>query len=310
MNNTTPVNPSKKTPITINWEAITPTRAKLWIKQTDESPFQQRTLGSGTVKKYIGEMKRGDWHSGTADIIRIGECEGREVVIDGQHRLMGIAASEIAQDMFVARNVPLDAFKYIDQGNNRTLKDVMDCAGWQDSTTISSGARYLWVYGEAGTPFGQVRPERNLSAGSLFDWVEEYTPEIKDVWVSNKKLIREARKGIKMSESIMFFLWMKFSALDEVLAGQAFHYFSEPLAGNGSLSANFKYALEYIAEIQWEMKEMTAKGLRTRSDEHRDPCTKALIMAWNSTRTGKCFRSKNGIKKELVKSGNDVWAIK
>jgi hypothetical protein len=231
-----------------------------------------------------------------------------EVVIDGQHRLNAILDSEKSVDMFVARNVPLDAFKYIDQGNTRTLKDVMDCAGWSDTATVSSAARYMWVYGETGTPFGSVRPENNLSAGSLFDWVDEYTPSIRDEWERNGELVRSARKGIKMSESIMFFLWMKFSATDIRMARQVYAYLADPFSGNGHLSKNFKYAVTMIADLQYEMKQLKDKGMKTRSDEHRDPCTKALIFAWNSSRKGKDYASLKAFKVAMAKTANQ-WEI-
>ena len=214
--------------------------------------------------------------------------------------------------MFVARGVPLDAFKYIDQGNNRTLKDVMDCAGWDASTTLSAAGRYLWVYEETGTPFGQVRPERNLSAGSLFDWVEQYAPSISKEWEKNRALVIAARKGIKMSEGIMFFLWLKMSASDHGKAVQVFTYLANPLDRTiDEPSLAFQFAVKIIDDLQIEMKQLKGRGMKTRSDEHRDPCTSALIYAWNCLIAGKTHKTVRGFKAAVSKAEySTLWTIK
>ena len=298
----TPAPAATQTPIQISWESVTPTRAALWIKQTQKSEFKQRSLGSGVVRKYIGEMERDDWHSHTADIIRLGMSGGMEVIIDGQHRLNAIVKSNKPQDMFVARNVPLDAFKYIDQGNTRTLKDVMDCSGWTNTPTVSAAARYIWVYSETGSPFGTVRPERNLSAGSLFDWVDDYTPSIRHSWEAYGDMVRKARKGIKMSEAIMFYLWMQMSEKDYALAYSLFE--SMDVESTNQLpNQNFKFAIALIRDLQEKMLRAKKEGLKSRSDEHRDPCTLALVFAWNATRRGKVYEKIGSFKAALTKAG-------
>jgi hypothetical protein len=308
---TSPIQASTLTPVAINWEAITPARALLWIKNTYESDFEQRVSSDGVIKKYVGEMSRGDWHSHTADIVRLGISNGMEVVVDGMHRLKAIAKSNVPFDMFVARNVPLDAFKYIDQGNNRTLKDVMDVAGWANSTTLSSTGRYLWVHEETGTPFGSVRAEHNLSAGSLFDWVESHRPDLRREWASHSPIVIAVRKKIKMSESIMFFLWMKMSAADHELTEGTFAFLSDPMDRTIPVpNESFRFAVEVIDDLQYEMKRLKLKGMKTRSDEHRDPCTSALIYAWNCARKGKSHRTKQGFKTALKKATDEQkWTI-
>jgi hypothetical protein len=310
MQETKSINPSRKSPINISYEAITPTRAKLWVKNTRETEYIQRKISSGAVAKLSGEMTRGDWHSNTADVIRIANHNGCEVVLDGQHRLSAIIASDKPQDMFVARNVPADAFKYIDQGNSRTLKDVMDCDGWVDSTTMSSIGRYLWVYSESGSPFGQVRDEKKLSAGSLYDWVCEYEPSIREAWNQYSPLIKDAKKGIKMSEAVMGFLFLKLNRVDPLLCHEVFAFFKDPMVSDSCPSINFKLAAKEIQELQFELKSLKARGMSTRSDEHRDLSTMYILFAWVSTVEGRKFKTTTGFRKAFNKyseTGANLW---
>ncbi len=315
---TKPIAPRRKTQIEITYESVTPARANLWLKQTrvvSEDPsidWQQRRPSPGVIKKYTAEMGHDMWHRGTADTIRLGESSGMEVCIDGQQRLNAIANSGMAQDMFVARNVPLCAFKYIDQGNSRTLKDVMDCAGWDATSTLSSAGRYLWVYSLTGTPFGTVRDDDRLAAGNLFDWLEEYEPYLPDVWERDGALVRAARKGIKMSEAIMLFLWIHMARSNPTEAQKVFMYLSNPMDRSiEEPSLGFQFAVKAIYDLQEEMRSLKDKGMKTRSDEHRDPCTSALIFAWNCMLEGREFRTLKGFKDALTKAENTkLWAIK
>lgn len=307
-----PIRATSKTPINLTWECITPTKAKQLLKQTNESNFEQRKISTGIVKKYINEMVSGNWHNGTADVVRLGSDDGKEIIIDGQHRLAAIANTTIGQNVFVARNVPTDAFKYIDQGNVRTLKDVMDCAGWESTPTLSAAGRYLWVYSIYGAPFKKVGSENSLSAGSLFDWVEGFVPSIVDEWEENKELVIGAKKGIKMAEGIMLFLWIKMAEKDKEAAAEVFTYLRNPLDRTiKEPSLSFQFAVKFINEMHQEMQGMKSKGMKTRSDEHRDPCTSALIYAWNCLREKKVHKTQRGFNSAMKKANHDfLWNIK
>jgi hypothetical protein len=308
---TSPIAPKRKSKISITHESITPTRAKLWAKATRETEYSQRKVSQGVVAKYSGEMARGDWHADTGDMVRLATYKGQEVVLDGQHRLAAIIHSGKPQDMYVARNVPQSAFAYIDQGNTRTLKDVMDCDGWADTPTVSAIGRYLWVYSETGSPFGSVSSERNLSAGSLYDWVCEYQPSLREQWATYGPLIKAAQKGLRVSPAVLGFLFVRLNTLDTLLCHDVFKYFSDPYTEKAP-SNGFMFAVKQIQEMLLDIANMKARGMAVRSDEHRDRSTLHILSAWYMHLEGKKPTSDAGYKKifnKLLQQESDLWSI-
>lgn len=103
--------------ITGSMELITPKEAA-WILE-NKNPGN-RPLRPNTVAQYAREMKEGHWHSGVTDAI--GFTTGG-LLVNGQHRLSAVVDAGIAVRFFVARNVPADAFAYMDIGARRSISD-------------------------------------------------------------------------------------------------------------------------------------------------------------------------------------------
>lgn len=306
---TTPITPKRKSKIEITHESVSPTRAKLWSKATRETEYSQRKISSGVVAKYSGEMVRGNWHCDTGDMVRLAMYKGQEVVLDGQHRLAAIIHSGKAQDMYVARKVPQSAFAYIDQGNTRTLKDVMDCDGWTDTPTVSAIGRYLWVYSETGSPFGSVSSERNLSAGSLYDWVSDYQPNLKEHWATYGALIKAAQKGLRISPAVLGFLFIKLNEIDTLLCHDVFKYFTDPYTEKAPCPS-FTFSVKQIKEMLLDIANMKSRGMAVRSDEHRDRSTLHILAAWKMCQDNKKPKSDTGYKKmfnKYLEKESDLW---
>lgn len=105
-----------KTPTCI-FEVFTPEAASAVIANQNNG---NRRVRRWWVEALAQSMKRGKFittHQGVAFT-----SSGR--LIDGQHRLMAIIASEIPQTLLVVRNLPEEAFSYIDIGVKRSTPDV------------------------------------------------------------------------------------------------------------------------------------------------------------------------------------------
>ena len=106
--------------ITVTLETITPDEA-LKILDTKANYQKQRHLRPTHVDFLISEMLKGNWQL-TGETIKYG-VNGE--LLDGQHRLHACARSKVPLKVFVARNVPEDAFLAIDLGLKRSISDIL-----------------------------------------------------------------------------------------------------------------------------------------------------------------------------------------
>lgn len=104
------------TKMTMNYEKITPDRAKTLLETTDRN----RRLSEGTVVAYSNDMLAGNWQEDVSSPIAI-DSDG--ILRDGQHRMAAIVKSGIPIKMWVCRNVNPDGL--YDVGRARTVSDQM-----------------------------------------------------------------------------------------------------------------------------------------------------------------------------------------
>ena len=118
--------------MTTTTETITPTLAAAYLeKNTANRPVNKRHLAF-----LVGEMKSGSWgltHEGIA-------FDGRDVLIDGQHRLMAVIASGVTIKALVTRGCEPKTFAVIGNGSRRTTSDVLALKGEINTTRLSSTA--------------------------------------------------------------------------------------------------------------------------------------------------------------------------
>ncbi len=107
---------SKATP-TAKLETITPEKATLWLKQNELN----RNVDDSNFDQLVREMKSENFHV-TGETI-IFSTEGK--LLNGQHRLLAIEKSRVAQQIFVVRDIDPEAFQYIDTGRTRQASDVI-----------------------------------------------------------------------------------------------------------------------------------------------------------------------------------------
>ena len=157
------------------------------IKLSDGNYFRQRPLTDATVTSYVHAFDSGTWFEKTAEPIKLSKINGHGiVVIDGQHRLEAIRRCGRPMAMTVANDVPLEAFRFLDQGRPRTAADILASLGWPDHSTCATMARLQYRLEETGDPritTAEIRvPEAVIADRAqvhkpeMLSIVERYTP--------------------------------------------------------------------------------------------------------------------------------------
>jgi len=134
-------------------EHITPARALAYLEKNLKS---NRTLSASTVKRYAAEMQHGHWmltHQGIA-------FDDKGNLIDGQHRLHGVAKSGVTVDMLVTRDVPAEqtrngitqsTFAAIDRLKLRNVGQVLQLShGRAQGTRLASCANTILRIADRG----------------------------------------------------------------------------------------------------------------------------------------------------------------
>lgn len=125
-------------------ERITPARAKKYLEQNIDN---NRPVNRRWVETIAQMMKMGDWkENGESIKFMAPDKEGKEILLDGQHRLQAIIKTELTQELLVVRGLDKEAFRTIDAGKKRTAADCLAIAGYQQTTTLAAALRTLWLY--------------------------------------------------------------------------------------------------------------------------------------------------------------------
>jgi hypothetical protein len=101
---------------------ITPVVATAMLA-TNASNRQEKP---GKIKQYAKDMTEGRWRFMVSDNIAF---DKKGVLFDGQHRLLAIILSGIAQKMVVCYGEDRENFRFKDIGQPRTATDTLYCAG-------------------------------------------------------------------------------------------------------------------------------------------------------------------------------------
>ena len=110
-------------------ETITPELAAEYLSKN----IKNRSIRKQVVEAYAREIKRGTFvltHQGIA-------FDENGQLIDGQHRLMAIAASGTPVKMVVSRGVVPTALTVVDRGASRTIRDVIALDNNESGETYS-----------------------------------------------------------------------------------------------------------------------------------------------------------------------------
>lgn len=133
---------------------VTPKQAVEWL---DTKNAHNRPISQSTVDRYVQEMRAGRWRSNGQSI-----CFGKSGnLLNGQHRLKAVSISGKTIECLIVWGVDDDAFDTIDDGNQRSLADVLAVGGEVYPKLLAAGVRFLWVYAT-----GQIAT-RDLRRGTI-----------------------------------------------------------------------------------------------------------------------------------------------
>jgi hypothetical protein len=150
---------------------VTPQLARQWIKDLN---VHNRRLNMGHVEALARDMKAGHWEP-TADPIRFGiDPDGREVLLDGQHRLSAVSLSGVTVIFLVVHGLPASAQALMDIGRHRTFSDALHLADEKNSSTLSAVLRRitLWEVGAYKGSNAGLKPTRPEMADTLARYPE------------------------------------------------------------------------------------------------------------------------------------------
>jgi hypothetical protein len=156
-------------------EKLTPSEAEKLLKGAAEQ--RQRTLSATRVQQYARNMRDGQWRV-THQPIAI---DRHGVLIDGQHRVAAVAASEILDgvEMLIAYDADPETFDLIDTGRPRSPAQTLTIAGYTNTNVLSSAARYYLTYAfmEGGTRVPGPEVRGRFTSHDILRFVESVAGE-------------------------------------------------------------------------------------------------------------------------------------
>lgn len=192
---------------------ITPKEAVLWL---DTKNAHNRPISQSTVERYTQEMKAGRWKSNGQSI-----CFGKSTnLLNGQHRLKAIVASNKSIECLVVWGVEDSAFDTIDDGNMRSLADVLAVGGEVNPRYLAAGVRFLWVYSTGQIETRDLR-RGQIATKPLLEKTLEKHPGLRQ---STKyySILKSRTGGLLIPAGMAIGLHYLFSLIDEKKADEFF----------------------------------------------------------------------------------------
>lgn len=142
---------------------ITPEIAEEFLERNHNN----RKIKPRKVDKFAYQLSQGQWIT-NGDTIRF---DVKGTLIDGQHRLKAVVRTGVPiREQLVVRNLPLEAWRTIDDGAPRTYGDVLGRHGLKNAGAIASIAKVLMLIENGHTP--ENRLQKNLiTKEELEKWV-------------------------------------------------------------------------------------------------------------------------------------------
>ena len=176
---------------------ITPKLAQWILEHLPEGDPRNRKRSPRKVKQYGRDMSSGNWALTGQPIIF--SRTGR--LLDGGNRMSAIVQSGKAIRTLAVFGVFDEAFVQLDNGRNRTKKDILDILGVEDSSIKSKAMRwvYLLTEGKCGPPLNDMPAsvtDRNWkpdNAGTMRMWQERFEGDLLFAWACDfaKKVAKQ-----------------------------------------------------------------------------------------------------------------------
>lgn len=196
--------PSSK--ITHSVISVTPEMAKRWM---DNNNSHNRDISEFRVADYADDMEAGRWtfNGETIQFDRTG------ILLNGQHRLMAIIATGIAQTFLIVHGLDPAAQLTMDQGTRRTPAEQLAVAGIITDKTIPAAIR-TYIRWQKGFLFGdQVDRKRKhkLTTSEIVQWAIDNP----DLIALLRDLSEAGVRRSPCSSSMALAVALRFSLIDE-----------------------------------------------------------------------------------------------
>jgi len=245
---------------------ITPAEAQEYLSNLNHE--HNRKISIQHVSFLLGEMEDGNWIV-TGDPIQFNR-DGE--LINGQHRLTALVKYGKPLEMFIAKNVPNEAFKVLDTGRTRTGGDTLRIAGHKAAYTMASACRTILLYRSGRF---DLRAGRNKG-------------------ISNTQILAFADENKKQLENIIheaYHVYQKFGFASSPSMLAALLYFFKKKDSQRTEEFFMKYSTGAELSIQSPirlLREELMKNKAGRRSLYNERDVLALhILAWNAFKEGK-----------------------
>lgn len=188
---------------------VTPEMAKRWLA---EHNTHNRPISETRVAQYIADMESGRWTFNGETI----QFDKHGVLLNGQHRLMAIIATGIAQTFLIVRGLDRSSQITMDQGTRRNPKDQLQIAGIVTDNTVAAAIRTYLLW-RTGRLFGdQVR--NKITTSEVVEWAIG-NPDLVDLL---RDLTTAGVRRAKCNPSTALAIALRFALIDEAECLQFF----------------------------------------------------------------------------------------
>lgn len=241
---------------------VTPDLAHEWLGFNTHN----RSLRDRVVRAYAADMAAGNWQW-NGESIKFAK-DGS--LLDGQHRLAGIAESGVTVDMLVIRDLPNQVQETVDGGTKRSFADVLNLRGERDPKLLAAITRRVAIWEAADTPGMSVRANFTPTTAQMLQCLEHH-PGLRDL----TRPVSAVAIHCALPSSILGFCWWLFSGCDDSASDVDF-FFARLADGQNLAKGDSIYELRRAAE-----NSKTVRGQRSERF-----LTAITIKAWNAYREG------------------------
>ncbi len=227
---------------------VTPDMAKkLLEKNTKNRPVKEKNVA------YISnQMSRGEWVQTGDTNVKISKTN---VLLDGQHTLLGIIRSGKTIELFIACDLDDKAFDYIDTGSARSATDVVGVNGFKHPAILSAAARIAILF-QKGI-YNKEKKGNNITNHDVLNFVQANEP-ISD---SAQYAYTICKKNKLLASSTVAALHFLFSKKDADKADDFFDKFStgtDLQKGNPILTLRERLMLDIQNKTKLKIQEKMA----------------------------------------------------
>ncbi|MDJ0905392.1 MAG: hypothetical protein QNI96_05190 [Woeseiaceae bacterium] len=287
-----PISRKRTGGMTFEKETFSPAQAEKTLEVSRACGFINRNPSAPAINKLAHEMKNGRFFADTGETLKFSEKDGQEVLIDGQHRLEAVIRAKRSQSFWVTRGVPLKAFRYLDQGKAREVKDILfiEDERWRDNTVaLAVAGRMLWKRAITGDPTKKPKSDLNESEGNIADAIRENWPDLPDVFAEYKDRLNAAQHNRCGAKSLFLYLLYEWRKVDVTLTQKVADYIGDRYE-TPAPARYFAWAMQYVDGVRNEAARNAGKITKGRHKDVVDETVRAWMIAWNMTRSGNNYQ--------------------